>query len=90
MSPNLRAGGGGCCRVSANEYCAHGAQINFGDLTPYLTNGNYPNQLILYLCKCHLRMEPSYLWSGVPIQAIRYPKLGLAVPKYSVTLGCTT
>jgi hypothetical protein len=24
--------------VSANEYsCAHGAQINFGDLTPYLT-----------------------------------------------------
>jgi hypothetical protein len=30
-------GGGGCdCEVSANEYsCAHGAQINFGDLTPY-------------------------------------------------------
>ncbi len=27
--------GGG---VSANEYsCAHGAQINFGDLTPYIT-----------------------------------------------------
>ncbi len=26
--------------VSANEYSwAHGAQINFGDLTPYLTNG---------------------------------------------------
>ncbi len=26
------------CGVSANEYsCAHGAQINFGDLTPYLT-----------------------------------------------------
>jgi hypothetical protein len=31
-------GGGGSLRVSANEYsCAHGAQINFGDLTPYLT-----------------------------------------------------
>ncbi len=30
--------GGGCCGVSANEYSrAHGAQINFGDLTPYLT-----------------------------------------------------
>jgi hypothetical protein len=30
-------GGGG---VSANEYsCTHGAQINFGDLTPYLTYG---------------------------------------------------
>jgi hypothetical protein len=36
MSPNA----GGCCGVSANEYsCAHGAQINFGDLTPYLTYG---------------------------------------------------
>ncbi len=36
MSPN--AGGGGGCGVSANDYsCAHGAQINFGDLTPYLT-----------------------------------------------------
>ncbi len=33
--------GGGGCGVSANEYrCAHGAQINFGDLTPYLTYGN--------------------------------------------------
>ena len=31
-------GDGGGCRVSANEYsCAHGAQINFVDLTPYLT-----------------------------------------------------
>jgi hypothetical protein len=36
MSPN--AGGGGGCGFLANEYsCAHGAQINFGDLTPYLT-----------------------------------------------------
>jgi hypothetical protein len=33
------AGGGeGGCSVSANEYsCAHRAQINFGDLTSYLT-----------------------------------------------------
>ncbi len=31
-------GEGGSCGVSANEYsCTHGAQINFGDLTPYLT-----------------------------------------------------
>ncbi len=34
---------GGGCTVSANEYrCAHGAQINFGDLlyvTPYFTLG---------------------------------------------------
>ncbi len=35
MSPT--AGGGGGCGVSANEYsCAHLAQINFEDLTPYL------------------------------------------------------
>jgi hypothetical protein len=37
MSPNT-GGGGGVAGVSANEYsCAHGAQINFGDLAPYLT-----------------------------------------------------
>ncbi len=31
-------GGGGCAGVSANDYsCAHLANINFGDLTPYLT-----------------------------------------------------
>ncbi len=34
----MREEGGVACAVSANEYsCAHGAQINFGDLTPYLT-----------------------------------------------------
>ncbi len=49
-------GGGGCgCVVSAIglsqcEYsCAHGAQLNFGDLTPYLTYD--PNHL---LCLCIL------------------------------------
>jgi hypothetical protein len=40
----MRGKGGGwvaVCGVSANEYsCAHGAQINFGDPTPYLTYGN--------------------------------------------------
>jgi hypothetical protein len=37
MSPNARAGEWGC-GVSANEYsCAYGAQINFGDGTPYFT-----------------------------------------------------
>jgi hypothetical protein len=31
-------GGGGVCGVSAKENsCAHGAQINFEDLPPYLT-----------------------------------------------------
>ncbi len=34
MSPSA---GGGDFGVLAKEYsCAHGAQINFGDLTPYL------------------------------------------------------
>jgi hypothetical protein len=33
--------GGGGVRVSANQYsCAHGAQINFGVLTPYLAYAN--------------------------------------------------
>ncbi len=42
MSPN--AGGGGSCGVSANEYsCAqNGAQINFEDLTPYLSYDTVP------------------------------------------------
>ncbi len=36
MSPNV--GRGGCGGDLANKYsCAHGIQINFGDLTPYLT-----------------------------------------------------
>jgi hypothetical protein len=34
---NAGEGGGGVCVVSANEYsCAHGAQINLGDLTTFL------------------------------------------------------
>ncbi len=38
MTPHT--GGGGDCGVSANEYsCTHGAQMNFGDLAPYLTYG---------------------------------------------------
>jgi hypothetical protein len=39
MSPNAGGRGRGC-GVSANEYSsAHGAQINFGDVSPYLTYG---------------------------------------------------
>jgi hypothetical protein len=39
----MGGGGGASCGVSANEYsCAHGAQINFGDLTPYLTYAPLP------------------------------------------------
>ncbi len=40
MCPNAVGRWGGSCGVSANEYsCAHVAQINFGDITPYLTYG---------------------------------------------------
>jgi hypothetical protein len=42
MSPNAGdgwGGGGGGCGVLANKYnFAHGALINFGDLTSYLSN----------------------------------------------------
>jgi hypothetical protein len=38
-----RGGGGGGCGISVNEYSsAHGAQINFGDITPYLTYDSNP------------------------------------------------
>ncbi len=40
-------GGGGGCRVSANEYSStHGAQVNFEDLTPNLTLWGYA-QLVM-------------------------------------------
>jgi hypothetical protein len=38
--PKCGGGRGRGCGASANEYsCAHGAQINLGDLNPYLTCG---------------------------------------------------
>jgi hypothetical protein len=41
--------GGGGCGASAKEYiCAHGAKINFEDLTPYLTYGSTCYMLILW------------------------------------------
>ncbi len=37
--PNAGGGEVGLRNLTANEYsCAQGAQINFGDLTPYLTS----------------------------------------------------
>jgi hypothetical protein len=41
MSPNAGGRGGGFAGsqpLSTAVHNAHGAQINFGDLTPYLTN----------------------------------------------------
>jgi hypothetical protein len=38
LEPKCGGTGGEGYWVSANEYsCAHGAQLNSGDLTPYLT-----------------------------------------------------
>jgi hypothetical protein len=56
MRPNAGTGG---CLVSANEYsCAHGAQINFGDLTAYLTYNRNIRRLRLFywseVCKAHI------------------------------------
>jgi hypothetical protein len=56
MCPN--AGGGGSCGVSANEYsCAHGAQINFGDPTPYLTYDIYQQPIRLQKLYTHFILE---------------------------------
>ncbi len=60
MSPNGGWGGGGC-GLSANEYsCAHGAQIKFRDLTPYLT---YVHTIVggLVLARSWLS-EPWQMW----------------------------
>ncbi len=66
MSPNAggRAGGGGGCGVLANEYsCTHGAQINFGDLTPYLTMVLMDKVETSYSISsiCHLKSTYSFL-----------------------------
>jgi hypothetical protein len=51
------------CGASANEYsCAHGAQINFGDITPYLTSGVDPISTILKNCVVVLTiLDPAVL-----------------------------
>ncbi len=37
--PKCAGGGVGSQPMSIEHSCAHGAKINFGDLTPYLTYG---------------------------------------------------
>jgi hypothetical protein len=77
MSPNA---GGWCCGVSANEHgCAHGAQINFGDLTPYLTYAlhrqSYKSIIVLWNNAAYfLRMMARLVWFGL------MPKEGALVP----------
>jgi hypothetical protein len=58
MNPNA-----GACGVSANVYsCAHGAQITFGDLTPYLTYGwLVPVDLLLTLVYTQRKLKLAQL-----------------------------
>jgi hypothetical protein len=56
----MRRDGGGC-GVSANEYsCTHGAQINFRDLTPYLTFGYNVLLVHAYICARSLFLGQEY------------------------------
>ncbi len=60
MRGDWGGGGGAVGGVSANEYsCAHGAQINVGDLSPYLTDGLNPLQKSRHL----YRIEKESLFS---------------------------
>ena len=56
----------GACGVSANEYIfAHGAQINFGDLTPYFTYaGDYSSFLPPWVLAVRFRNEFSLSYTS--------------------------
>ncbi len=58
--------GGGDCWVSANDYsCAHGAQINFGDITPYLTHDQGVWSVVHFLKLRQIRTHGVlYIWEG--------------------------
>jgi hypothetical protein len=56
--PKCGGRGGENGRASANENsCTHGAQINFGDLTPYLTYAPHPRAGSNVICPCYLRPD---------------------------------
>ncbi len=46
LEPNAGKTGGGCGASDNECSCTHGDQINFGDLTPYLTYAPHPASLI--------------------------------------------
>ncbi len=61
MSPYAGGGGGRSHGVSANEYsCNTGAQINFGDLTPYITYVSTEVWSLLVFFKCCLLFQSHY------------------------------
>jgi hypothetical protein len=66
MSPNSRG-----CGISANEYsCAHGAQVNFGDQTPYFNRLNSIDSLTVKQSPCPKSLGGIYcefLWFLAPM-----------------------
>jgi hypothetical protein len=75
-----KCGGGGCC-VSANEYiCSHGAQINFGDLTPYLTYdanlSSFNCNIVILLNQCKEKALTYRRWRFTKAESIVCECLG--------------
>jgi hypothetical protein len=61
--------GEGGCWVSANENsCEHGAQINFGDITPYLTHDQGVWSVVDFLKLRQIRTHEVHL-RGFPFMA---------------------
>ncbi len=83
MSPNAGEGDYG---TSANEYsCVHGAQINFGELTPYLTSGATEQSLGDTKVKfCHLFHE------NQKINLATYSFYGLEPPRLNIKVSQRT
>jgi hypothetical protein len=82
---------GGVCGVSASEYsCTHGAQRNFGDLTPYLTyvSSHAKESLTLYIYHSVLSLSHSLIknlrkLAEQSCHRIRKNKEGQTVPAVS-------
>jgi hypothetical protein len=76
-------GEGVSCGVSANKYsCTHGAQINFRDLTPYLTNELFPLSNEQAQCHCRCKVFKNFVFTeGFYLELISYvfDKLNLVV-----------
>jgi hypothetical protein len=76
MSPNAGGGGGVAGGVPAIENsCAHGVQINFGDLTPYLTYDLYVSTRDAKHLSTHYRYSTHAVYVRV-LQPRKGQKLG--------------
>jgi hypothetical protein len=67
-----KCGDRGGLRVSADEdSCVHGAQINFGDLTPYLTYGMLGPVKTMVVCDVGHRTVLDGRVQGLPLKLYR-------------------